>query len=294
MLRSKVAVFAELYRKSREVAAANSILSAEIEIRRRIEEQLRELNQTLEARVAERTRELRDHAARLQRANEALEQFAYAASHDLQEPLRNIAIYAELLKGRYTADLNEEAIRFLGVINEGAQRMTELVAGILEYAQSDHVDEPAPVADAEAVFAKVLLNLSRLLEESGAAISHDPLPAVAVKSFHLEQLLQNLVGNALRYRKPDEPLRVHISVLPEAGQCHLAVNDNGIGIDPEYHKKVFGLFKRLHKNRGEYPGAGMGLPICQRIVERYGGRIWVESETGRGSAFHFTLPLLSE
>jgi len=293
MLRSKVAVFAELYRKSREAAAANSILSAEVDIRRRIEEQLRELNQTLEVRVLERTLELRKHAARLQRANEALEQFAYAASHDLQEPLRNVAIYAELLKGRHAAGLSEEAIQFLTIINDGAQRMTQLVAGILEYAQSDHVDEPAPVADAAEVFARVLLNLSRSREESRAVISHDPLPAVSVQAIHLEQILQNLVGNALRYRKPDEPLRIHVSVIPEAGQCHFAVKDNGIGIDPKYHQKVFGLFKRLHNGQGRYLGAGMGLPICQRIIERYGGRIWVESEAGRGATFHFTVPCLT-
>jgi light-regulated signal transduction histidine kinase (bacteriophytochrome) len=140
----------------------------------------------------------------------------------------------------------------------------------------------------------VLQNLSRLLDESRAAVTHDPLPAVPVKAVHLEQLLQNLVGNALRYRKREEPLRVQISVAPEDEQWHFAVKDNGIGIDPQYHKKVFGLFKRLYSGQGEYPGAGMGLPICQRIVERYGGRIWVESELGRGAVFHFTVPLRSD
>ena len=293
VLRSKVSVFADLYRKNRECVVANSILSNEVERRRRIEEQLRELNQTLEERVAERTQELRQHAARLRRANEALEEFAYAASHDLQEPLRNVAIYAQLFTKRYGANLGDEACGFLGIINEGAQRMGQLITALLEYAQADYLDEPTPMADGEEVFGQVLQNLNRSVEESRAAITHDTLPSVPIKAVHLEQLLQNLIGNALKYKKDGEPLRVHVSASQDDGQWHFSITDNGVGIETQYQAKVFALFKRLHNPRGEFAGAGMGLAICQRIVERYGGRIWVDSEVGHGATFHFTIPGLA-
>jgi signal transduction histidine kinase len=293
VLRSKVSVFADLYRKNRECVIANSVLSNEVERRRRIEEQLRELNQTLEERVAERTQELRQHAARLRRANVALEEFAYAASHDLQEPLRNVAIYAQLFTKRYGANLGEEPCRFLGIINEGAQRMAQLITALLEYAQADYLDEPTPMADGEEVFGQVLQNLNRSVEESRAAITHDTLPSVPIKAVHLEQLLQNLIGNALKYKKDGEPLRVHVSASQDDGQWHFSITDNGVGIESQYQAKVFALFKRLHNPRGEFAGAGMGLAICQRIVERYGGRIWVDSEVGHGATFHFTIPGLA-
>ena len=291
MLRSKVSVFAELHRKNQVCATANAILTKEVEHRRRIEEQLRELNQNLELRVAERTRELREHAMRLYRANEALEQFAFAASHDLQEPLRNIAIYSELFKSRYGTNLNGEGKMFLETIMEGARRMTTLVTDLLEYAQIDRPGEPPALADAEEVIERVLRNLARSVHETRATLTRDPLPSVPIKAFHLEQLLQNLIGNALKYRKVEEPPCVHVSAEQIADRWHFTVRDNGIGIAPEYHALIFGVFKRLHSDRQEYGGTGIGLAICQRIVERYGGRIWVESEVDRGSTFHFTLPI---
>lgn len=291
VLRSKVAVFADLHRKNREAVNANSALSVEIDKRRRAEEELRELNQTLEDRVKARTLELQEQAARLQRANAALEQFAYAASHDLREPLRNISIYAELLNRSYQDKLNEEANWYLGVITEGAHRMTQLISGLLEYAHADSVDEPLPMTDAEVVLAKVLKNLSRSAEESRAIINHDNLPSIPIKAFHLEQLLQNLIENALKYRKDGEPARVHISAIQEHAEWNFSVTDDGVGIDPQYHDQVFVLFKRLHSTRGGYQGVGLGLAICQRIVERYGGRIWVKSEFGQGATFHFTIPV---
>jgi signal transduction histidine kinase len=292
VLRSKVSVFADLYRKNRECVVSNAVLSKEVERRRRVEEQLRELNQTLEERVAERTQELRQHTARLQRANEALEEFAYAASHDLQEPLRNVAIYAELFTKRYGEGLNEEACRFLGIINEGAQRMRQLITRLLEYARADYLDDAAPISEGEEVLAQVLRNLKRSVEENGAAITHDTLPSVPIKAVHLEQLLQNLIGNALKYKKEGEPPRVHVSATQNDGEWHFSVTDNGVGIEKQYHAKVFDLFKRLNNLHGEYAGVGMGLAICQRIVERYGGRIWLDSEAGQGSTFHFTIPCL--
>ena len=291
MLRSKVSVFADLHRKNQACATANVVLTKEIEHRRRVEEQLRELNQNLELRVMERTRELREHALRLYRANEALEQFAFAASHDLQEPLRNIAIYSELFKNRYGTNLNGEGKMFLETIMEGAQRMTTLVTDLLEYARIDRPGDPPAMADGEEALARVLRNFGRSVQETHATITHDILPSIPIKAFHLEQLFQNIIGNALKYRKNEEPPAVHISAEQLADRWHFAIRDNGIGIAPEYHALIFGVFKRLHSDRQEYAGTGMGLAICQRIVERYGGRIWVESEIGAGATFHFTLPV---
>jgi signal transduction histidine kinase len=290
VLRSKVAVFADLYRKTREVVTANSALSEEVERRRRAEAELRELNQTLEKRVEERTRELQQQAARLRRANAALEEFAYAASHDLREPLRNVALCSELLNRRYGARLDEEAGGYMKTIADGAHCMSQLISGLLEYAHGDSVDEPISDTDAEEVLGKVLKSLNRSAEESQAVITHDVLPPVPMKSVHLEQLLQNLIGNALKYKKSGEPARVHVSAVQEDGQWHFSVNDEGIGIEPQYQERVFGLFKRLHGAGGEYTGVGMGLAICQRIIERYGGRIWIQSAPGHGATFHFTIP----
>src|SRR5581483_1018250 len=259
VLRSKVSVFADLYRKTRECTSANSILSEEVERRRIVERQLRELNQTLEDRVEERTQELRQQAAQLRRANLALEEFAYAASHDLQEPVRNVALYAELFSKRYGSNLNEEAAWYLSTITEGAQRMRQLISGLLEYAHSDYVEEPLPMSDAEAALAQVLKDLDRSVQESGATVTHDILPPVPIKAFHLEQVLQNLIGNALKYRKDGEPPQVHVSTIQEGAHWHFSVNDNGVGIDPEYHERIFGLFKRIPSSRGEYTGVGMGL-----------------------------------
>ena len=282
VLRSKVAVFAELYRKNRE-------LSNEVETRLRIEEELRKLNETLDQRVRDRTRELEEHSSRLRCANDALEQFAFAASHDLQEPLRTVAIYSQLLKQRCAVNLPGEAASFLEVIVEGAERMRCLISSLLSYAQIDRLDEPVEITDSEEVLDQVVRNLARLVNESEATIEHGSMPRVPIKRFHLEQLLQNLIGNALKYRKQDEPSRVHVMANREDQHWHFVVSDNGAGIGPEYHSTIFGLFKRLHGS--EQAGSGMGLPICQRIVERYGGRIWVESAAGTGAKFHFTLPV---
>jgi PAS domain S-box-containing protein len=230
----------------------------------------------------------------LRRANQALEQFAFAASHDLQEPLRNVAIYTQLFKRNYGEGLNEEANRFLGIIMEGAQRTGRLVADLLEYSQIvNQDDEPVAIVEVEPVLAQVLKNLDRAVHESHATITHDILPAVAIKDVHLAQLLQNLIGNAIKYQKDDLPPHVHLYALPQANQWHFVVEDNGIGIALEHQKKIFGVFKRLHATGKKYSGTGIGLAICQKIVESYGGRIWVESEPGQGATFHFTVPAVN-
>jgi PAS domain S-box-containing protein len=412
ILRSKVSVFAELHRRNRECAIANRSLLAEVAERRRVEEQLRVLNDTLEQRVTERTDSLRESEARfreladsmppmvwtargdgyldyynarwyeftgfmpdrygdlanweplihpadfkncydawllsvetgapyriehrlwdrranryswflgralpvrdenghiakwigtctdideekrteeeLRRANQALEQFAFAASHDLQEPIRNIVIFAQLLKQRCGAGLDDEADKFLDIIVEGAQRMGRLVSDLLDYTQTaDQGREAATIVDVEKVFEQVLKNLDGAVQERQAAITHDKLPCVSGKDVHVEQLLQNLIGNAIKYSKDNEPSRVHVSAALQDGQWRFAIQDNGIGIAPQYLDQVFGIFKRLHPKGGKYSGTGIGLAICQKIVQSYGGHIWAESEPGRGSTFYFTFP----
>ncbi len=226
----------------------------------------------------------------LRRANDDLEQFAYSASHDLQEPLRSVKIYSELLTNSAGEGLDGPALEYLTYLRSGATRMEMLVRDLLTYTQVTKFDKAAEPADAGDALKATLANLAGAISENGAQITADALPWVAVHGAHLQQLFQNLIGNAIKYRSPDRPPAVHVTSERQNGYWIFAVRDNGIGIDPEYKEKIFGLFKRLHTN-DEYSGTGIGLAICKRIVDRYHGRIWVESEPGRGSTFRFTLPV---
>ncbi|MBV9268214.1 MAG: PAS domain S-box protein, partial [Acidobacteriaceae bacterium] len=225
----------------------------------------------------------------LRRANDDLQQFAYTASHDLQEPLRTVKIYSQLLTSRYRDKLDGAALEFCDFVRAGATRMEALVRDLLAYTQVTGAERPAQAVDANAVLKEVVANLGGAISESGASITSDPLPKLRVHSTHLRQLLQNLAGNAIKYRSTDRAPVIHVSAQQQAEMWRLSVQDNGIGIDPEYKEQIFGLFKRLHAG-DEYSGTGIGLAICQRIVERYHGRIWVESKPGQGSTFFFTLP----
>ncbi|MBV9405798.1 MAG: PAS domain S-box protein [Acidobacteriaceae bacterium] len=226
----------------------------------------------------------------LRRANEDLEQFAFSASHDLQEPLRSIKIYSELLVRRHAAKLDDEALKFMRYMRNGATRMETLVRDLLAYTQVARLQEPTEIVDANEPLKIALANLAGAIAESGAEISIGPLPLLSVNATHIQQLFQNLIGNAIKYRSPEQPPLVSVSAARQGEYWLFAVSDNGIGIDPEYKENIFGLFKRLH-NSDEYSGTGIGLAICQRIVDRYHGRIWVESEPGKGSTFLFTLPV---
>jgi len=227
----------------------------------------------------------------LRRANQALEHFAFAASHDLQEPLRNVAVYTQLLRKRYGSSIGGQANDFMQVIIDGAQRMSRLVSDLLAYTSVAGLDrEPIGTVDTEKLFEQVSADLHQVIRERRAEVTHDPLPRVYVKDVHLRQLFQNLIGNALKYQEDETPPKVHVTALKVDGQWQFSVIDNGIGISPEYQEQVFGVFRRLHVNEGKYAGTGIGLAICQRIVERYGGRIWVESKLGAGATFYFTLP----
>ena len=228
--------------------------------------------------------------AEILRANRDLEQFAFAASHDLQEPLRTVSIYSELLATRHADRLDEQALEYLSHVRKAAGRMEVLVSDLLSYARVSKWDETEPLTDANEVLAGVIECLSQAIDEDGATVSAASLPAVPMNPAHLQQLFQNLVGNALKYRKPDRAPEIRISAEQQSGRWIFAVQDNGIGIDPEYAEYIFGLFKRLHSN-SEYPGTGIGLATCRRILDRYQSEIWVESQPGEGSTFRFAIPI---
>lgn len=257
--------------------------------RKRNESKIRELNAGLEQRVAERTQALLESNEALRRSNDDLNQFAYAASHDLQEPLRMVSLYSQFLEKQYAGLFDEKAHQYLSFIVNGAQRMELLLRDLLAYSQLGALSEERPAeVDCAEVMEKVLLNLRASIEENGASVTFDNLPTVQANEIPLVQLLQNLVGNGIKYRSSDPP-RIHVTAVRRDADWLFSVRDNGIGIQPEYAQQVFGIFKRLHGN--SYPGTGIGLAICQRIVERYGGRIWVEPAPGAGSLFCFTLPV---
>jgi len=233
--------------------------------------------------------ELRQMNAILSRSNQDLERFAFAASHDLQEPLRAITVYAELLEKKYSREHDEDFAMFVGNIIQGATRMRALLGDLLAYAEIGATsDDSGEAVDLNLVIEKVRQNLQMSIEENGASVVSTELPVLsAAHEFHFLQLFQNLVGNAIKYRSELKPL-IQVSVRDVAGKLEFAVADNGLGVAPEYHQKIFQPFQRLHDNKS--PGTGIGLAICQRVVERYGGRIWVDSEIGHGATFRFTLP----
>jgi light-regulated signal transduction histidine kinase (bacteriophytochrome) len=224
----------------------------------------------------------------LARSNQDLEQFTYVASHDLQEPLRMVSGYMQLLQRKYGEKLDATADEFIGCAVDGAKRMSQLIHDLLAYSRvGTRGEEPEPI-DANSALAGVMANLRGSIEDAGAAITHDELPAVNADFTQLAQLFQNLIGNAIKFHG-EQPPRIHIGVRPAGDMLEFTVSDNGIGIDPRKRQRVVVIFQRLH-TRDEYPGTGIGLAICKKIVERHGGRIWFESEPGKGSTFHFTLP----
>jgi PAS domain S-box-containing protein len=241
----------------------------------------------------ERRRNLEDLArsnAELKRLNDDLNQFAYSASHDLQEPLRMMAIYSQMLERKYKGHLDEDAQRYIQEIVLGAQRMNALLKDLLAYTRAVNISNPENIvgADANAVLHIALCNLNAAIEESGAEIIHDILPVLKIREVHLVQVFQNLLGNAIKYRSKAMP-RIEICAVQRGTNWELAVKDNGIGVPPQYADQIFRVFRRLHHSN-EYEGTGIGLAICQRIIERYGGRIWVDSPQEQGSIFRFTLP----
>lgn len=232
--------------------------------------------------------ELTQKAQELARSNAELEQFAYVASHDLQEPLRMVSSYTQLILRRYGDKLDGDAKEFMDFIVDGAGRMKRLIEDLLAYSRVGTRGKELQPTDGETALKKALSNLRATIEESAAAVTYDPLPTVAADDVQLVQLFQNLIGNAIKFRNHEAP-RVHVSVEESDDSWIFGVKDNGIGIDPQYFERIFMVFQRLH-GKGEYPGTGIGLAICKKVVDRHGGRIWVESEPGKGSKFCFALP----
>jgi PAS domain S-box-containing protein len=234
-------------------------------------------------------RALREANDSLKRSNADLEHFAYSASHDLQEPLRMVSTYAELLQRKFQGSLGTTGDEYIRFILSGAARMEQLLRDLRVFVQASVFDEkPLENVDANVALDAALQDLRRAVDASGATITRGALPLVHLHAFQMEQLFQNLISNAIRYRAEESP-RVHVCAEPLGAQWKFSIRDNGIGVDPRYKDQIFGIFKRLH-TYDDYPGTGMGLAICQRIIESNGGRIWVESEPGQGSTFLFTVP----
>ncbi len=256
--------------RTEELRDANAHLSVELDERRRAEQQL--------AR----------YAGELARSNAELEQFAYVASHDLQEPLRMVSSFTQLLGKRYRGKLDQDADEFIGFAVDGATRMQRLINDLLAYSRVGTRGKPFKPVDCQGIFREARDNLMKAIEESGAVITQEPLPTVLGDEVQLLQLFQNLVANAIKFHGQAPP-KIRVSAQKSGPEWVFAIQDNGIGIAPEHQERIFSIFQRLH-HRSEYPGTGIGLALCKKIVERHGGRIWVESQPGQGSTFYFSIP----
>jgi PAS domain S-box-containing protein len=240
--------------------------------------------------ITERKRseeELKKRTEELARSNAELEQFVYVASHYLQEPLRTVSNFSQLLARRYKGKLDAKADQFIGFIVDGTTRMQKMIEDLLAYSRVSTRIKPFQPTNCETVFDQALANVKMAIEESGALVTHDPLPTVMADASQMVQLFQNLLSNAIKFRK-EKPL-ITVSAVQKGNEWLFSVKDNGIGIAPEFMEYIFKMFEREHSS-AEYPGTGIGLAICKKIVESHGGRIWVESEQGKGSTFYFTIP----
>ncbi|MGA9458497.1 MAG: ATP-binding protein [Desulfobaccales bacterium] len=272
---------AAIYRN--EAGEVQGVFAAARDIteRKRAEQELARLNEELEQRVQERT-------AELERSNRDLEDFAYISSHDLQEPLRKIANFSEMLARQYQGQLDEHGVRYFGYVTDGAKRMQDLINDLLNYSRVGRAEIPLTPASLEDILKGTLNDLHTVIKDSRAEISHEPLPALQVNPHQLGQLLQNLLTNAIKFHG-GQPPRIHLAARQEDSEWVFSVRDYGIGFEPQYADGIFKVFKRLH-SKEEYPGTGIGLAVCKKIVERHGGRIWAEAEPGRGATFYFTIP----
>ncbi|MFD6280388.1 ATP-binding protein [Streptomyces sp. NPDC060209] len=263
-----------------------AVAAAAEDMRRRLVAELAE-TQERETLLAEQTTELR-------RSNSELEQFAYVASHDLQEPLRKVASFCQLLDKRYGSELDDRGRQYIDFAVDGAKRMQVLINDLLTFSRVGRVQQSWKPVDLDAALDRALNNLTLAVEESGAVVvREEPLPELLGDSTSLTMVWQNLIGNAVKFRRTDVPCRITVGCVREGEDWHLTVADNGIGIAPEFADKVFIIFQRLHA-RDEYEGTGIGLSLCRKIIEFHGGRIWLDPEPAEGTLIHFTLPVLPE
>jgi light-regulated signal transduction histidine kinase (bacteriophytochrome) len=270
ILKSKVAVFIELAKRTAALTRKNM----ELEL--------------AEKMLEERTKELAERVEELARSNAELERFAYVASHDLKEPLRMVTSYTRLLARRYKGKLDADAEDFINFAIDGASRMEQLIQDLLVYSRVGIRDLFFKPTDCEVVLKQAMANLQAAIQESGAVLTHDSLPTVTGDATQLVQIFQNLIGNSIKFRGDRAPC-IHIAAKDKGDEWVFSVQDNGIGIDPQYSDRIFVVFQRLH-NREEYPGNGIGLAICKKILENHAGRIWLSSQPGKGSTFYFALP----
>jgi PAS domain S-box-containing protein len=267
-----------------EAGKVIGIASTERDIteRKNAETEIRRLNAELGQKIAERT-------AKLERSNQDLQQFAYVASHDLQEPLRMVASFTQLLAKRYQNKLDQDADDFIKYIVEGATRMQAMINDLLNYSRIGTRGEDLVATPAGVALKQALTNIQLLVMENQAVIEQGPLPVVLADPTQLPVVFQNLITNAIKYRRPDVPPRIEVRAERREKVWEFTVRDNGQGIDPRYFERVFIIFQRIH-GRTDNSGSSIGLPICKRIIERQGGRIWIESEMGQGTVIHFTVP----
>lgn len=295
--------------KQKAILHENLKLKQQIAEYKQIEGELGKHRNHLEELVDARTAELKDlnkqlkweitvrqaaeeavekHALELERSNAELEQFAYVASHDLQEPLRIVAGYVQLLAKRYKGKLDKDADEFIAYTIDGANRMQALIKDLLSYSRLGAQKKEFFPVDCEHIFNRTVSNLKAAIEDRNSLITRDKLPQVMANETQLEEVFMNLISNAIKYNREPRPW-VHVSALEKDNEWLFSVRDNGIGIDPKYRDRIFMIFQRLH-GKTEYSGTGIGLAICKKVIENHGGRIWVESEQGKGSAFYFTIP----
>ncbi|WP_420713435.1 sensor histidine kinase [Streptomyces sp. NRRL WC-3549] len=263
-----------------------AVAAAVEDMRRRLVAELAEA-QERETLLAEQTGELR-------RSNSELEQFAYVASHDLQEPLRKVASFCQLLEKRYGTELDDRGKQYIAFAVDGAKRMQVLINDLLTFSRVGRVHESWKPVDLDRSLDRALGNLALAVEDAGATVVREaPLPRLLGDATTLTMVWQNLIGNAIKFRRPDVPCRITVDCVREGDDWHLTVADNGIGIAPEFSDKVFVIFQRLHA-RDEYEGTGIGLSLCRKIIEFHGGRIWLDPEPEEGTMIHFTLPVLPD